>query len=208
MRDDELVARYPRCYHLAYGPEVWPSIQRHGLLSVAALLDRWEVAPVRQQQLLRVHRPAAVPLTHPVHGTAHLRDQHPLNIKMLGRALTDMTIPDWLEQLNRYVFFAPTMKRLESLYAAYNGQPRLVLTLSTTSLLEAHRYQVRLSRINTGAVRHINHTRGSDTFRRISSYDAKREVAEVAISNSVSDITDHVLRVETWHEDGTRRALE
>jgi len=150
VRDDELVARYPRCYHLAYGPEVWPSIKRHGLLSVAALLERWEVAPARQQEWLRVHRPTTVPLTHAEHGTAHLRDQHPLNVKMLERALTDMTVPDWLEQLNRCVFFAPTMKRLQSLYAAYDDRPRLVLTLSTRSLLEAHRYQTRLSHINTG----------------------------------------------------------
>ena len=204
MRDDELVARYPRTYHLAYGPEVWPNIQSFGLLCVAALLDRWEVAPARQQELLCAHRPKTVPLTHPVHGTAYLRDQHPLNIKMLERALTDMTVPDWLKQLNGYVFFAPTMKRLQSLYAAYNDRPRLVLTLSTKSLLEAHRYQTRLSPINTGAVRHVSHTRGTDTFRRISSYDPKREVAEVAILLSVSDVTDHVLRVETWHEDGTR----
>ena len=207
MREDELVARYPRCYHLADGPEVWPSIQRHGLLSVAALLERWEVPPDRQQELLRDHRPATVVLAHAVHGTATLRDQHPLNLKMLERTLTDMTVADWLEQLNRHVFFAPTKKRLESLYAAYADRSRLVLTIDTNSLIAVHRYQVRLSRINTGAVRHVNHTRGRDTLQRVSIFDAKREVAELAIVSGVRDIDQHVVRVETWDTDGNRTAL-
>jgi hypothetical protein len=70
-------------------------------------------------------------LEHPDHGTAYLRDQHPLSIKMLERALTDMTVSDWLEQLNQHVFFSPTVKRLESLYDAYSNQPRLVLSVDT-----------------------------------------------------------------------------
>lgn len=92
-----------------------------------------EVPPDRQQELLRDHRPATVVLAHAVHGTATLRDQHPLNLKMLERTLTDMTVADWLEQLNRHVFFAPTKKRLESLYAAYADRSRLVLTIDTNS---------------------------------------------------------------------------
>ena len=207
MQDDELTSRYPRCYHLAHGPEVWPSIKEPGLLSVAALLDRWEVPSDQRDHLLREQRQATVPLSHPVYGTAYLRDQHPMNVKMLQRALTDMTVPEWLEQLNRHVFFAPTPKRLEALHAAYADQPRLVLTLDTGSLLREHRYQTRLAAINTGAVRHIKHIRGSDTLQRVSIFDSKREVAEVAVSNAVPDIAQHVTRVEVWNPDGSRRTL-
>jgi hypothetical protein len=87
MRDDELVVQYPRCYHLAHGPEAWDSIRRHGLLSVSALLDRWEVTDEDRASLLREHRPTDVVLTHPVHGTAVLRDQRPLKVSMLAHAM-------------------------------------------------------------------------------------------------------------------------
>lgn len=130
-----------------------------------------------------------------------------MNIKMLERSLTDMTVPDWLEQLNRHAFFAPTMKRLEALYRAYANQPRLVLTGDTSSLLAAHRYQTRLSPINTGAVRHVNHIRGSNTLQRVSVFDAKRHVAEIAIANGVPDIATHVSRVEVWDPAGNRTLL-
>ncbi len=207
VQEDELTTRYPRCYHLAHSPDVWPSIQRHGLLSVGGILERWEVPSDARQRFLREHRPATIPLVHPVHGPVFLRDQHPLNIKMLERALTDMTVPDWLEQLNRHVFFAPTMKRLEALHRAYANHPRLVLIVDTRALLAAHRYQMRLSPINTGAVRHINHSRGSSTLQRVSIFDAKREVAEIAVTDGVPDITQHVTRVEVWGPAGDRTVL-
>lgn len=192
---------------MAYGPDAWPSIRQHGLLSVAALLERWEVPPEERHRLLREHRPATVPLSHPEYATVYIRDQHPLNVKMLERALTDMTVPDWLEQLNRHVFFAPTPKRLQDLYAAYNDQPRLVLTVDTRSLLAEHRYQTRLAAINTGAVRHVKHTRGSNTLQSVSIFDTKREVAEIAVINAVTDIAQHTTRVEVWNPDGSRMTL-
>ena len=207
MQDFELTSRFPRCYHLAHGPDAWPSIQQHGLLSVAALLERWEVPSEERHRLLREHRPATVPLSHPVYGTVYLRDQHPMNVKMLERALTDMTVPDWLEQLNRHVFFAPTPKRLEALHAAYADQPRLVLTVDTRSLLAEHRYQTRLAAINTGAVRHVKHTRGSNTLQPVSIFDTKRPVAEIAVINAVTDIAQHTTRVEVWNPDGKRTTL-
>lgn len=207
VQEDELTSRYPRCYHLAHGPDAWPSMRQHGLLSVAALLERWEVPSEERHGLLREHRSATIPLSHPAYGTAYLRDQHPLNVKMLERALTDMTVPDWLEQLNRHVFFAPTQKRLQDLYAAYADQPRLVLTLDTRSLLAEHRYQTRLAAINTGAVRHVKHERGSNTLQRVSIFDIKRPVAEIAVINAVPDIAKHTTRVEVWNPDGSRTTL-
>lgn len=204
MQEDELTSRYPRCYHLAHGPDAWPSIERHGLLSVAALLEKWDVPPEERRRLLRKHRSTTIRLTHPVYGTAYLRDQHPMNVKMLERALTDMTVPDWLEQLNRHVFLAPTPDRLATLHAAYAAQPRIVLTLDTRSPLAEHRYQTRLSAINTGAVRHVNHTRGSDTLQRVSLFDPKRPVAEIAVVNAVPDIARHTTGVQIWNPDGSR----
>jgi hypothetical protein len=78
------------------------------------------------------------------------------------------------------------------------GVPALVLTLNTRSLVTTHRASVRLSRLNSGAVRHINHRRGSTTFKTLDAfvYSANNQVAELAVIGSVPDIQAHVLRVE------------
>lgn len=204
MQEDEFVSRYAEVYHLAYGPEVWPSIRRHGLLSVSALLEKWEVPEGEQRRLMHEHRARTVELRHEAHGVAYLRDQHPLNVKMLKRALVDMTVSEWLYQLNSYVFFATTRARLESLYRAYSERPRLVLTVRTSTLLDNHRDRVRLSRLNTGAVRHVDHRRGRDTLSDISEWDAKQKPAELAVAGSVEDIERHLVAVEEWRPDGGR----
>lgn len=204
MQDIELWRRYPRCYHLAYGPSVWASMQAHGLLSVAAILRRREVDESLWDDYLESHRGTTVTLERPDHGAAFLRDQHPLNVKMLERALTDMTVPEWLEQLNRHVFFSPTAKRLNSLYAAYSMQRRLVIRLDTRELLDAHRFNIRLSALNTGAVRHVSHVRGSDTLKRVSLFDSRREVAEIAVVDGVPDLMTLHPHAEVWYPDGSR----
>jgi hypothetical protein len=47
---DEFAATYPQLYHLAEAGS-WPSIERHGLLSVSALLDLFEVDGNRREEL-------------------------------------------------------------------------------------------------------------------------------------------------------------
>ena len=38
----EFASVYPRLYHMAH-EDVWPHIQRHGLLNTRSILDLWEV---------------------------------------------------------------------------------------------------------------------------------------------------------------------
>ena len=42
MEIERLISRYPTLYHMAEDGS-WESIQRHGLLSTSALLDRFEI---------------------------------------------------------------------------------------------------------------------------------------------------------------------
>jgi hypothetical protein len=197
MKIDELVSRYPRLYHLA-SSDAWESIKTHGLLSTAALAERWEVSPSQYRELTAQHRPESVVLHHKTFGRATVRDQRPMPPTMLQRALTDMTPEAWLQLLNSMVFFSPTKDRLERLHAAYKGVPALVLTLDTSSLVTTHLRDVRLSRLNSGAVRHIDHHRGSTTFTMLNefTYSSKNQVAEVAVNGSVPNIQRHVLRAE------------
>jgi|SRR5215207_2801642 len=197
MNVDELVSRYPRLYHLA-SSDAWESIRTHGLLSTAALAECWEVPPSKYAALTRQHRPESVVLHHPKYGRATVRDQKPMPPSMLRRALTDMTPENWLQLLNSMVFFSPTIDRLERLHSAYNGVPALVLTLDTSSLVKSHLGDVRLSRLNSGAVRHVNHLRGSNTFTRLDDFthSSKNQVAELAVKHSVPDIRAHVVAAE------------
>lgn len=197
MNIDELVSRYPRLYHLA-SSDAWDSIKAHGLLSTAALTERWEVPPSQYRQLTAEHRPDSVVLHHETFGHATVRDQCPMPPSKLRRALTDMTPEAWLQLLNSMVFFSPTRDRLERLHSAYKGVPALVLTLDTNSLVTTHLRDVRLSRLNSGAVRHVDHHRGSTTFGTVAdfTYSSRNQVAEVAVNGAVPDIQDHVLRVE------------
>ncbi|WBQ07822.1 DUF7002 family protein [Kribbella sp. CA-293567] len=197
MNIDDLVSRYPRLYHLA-SSDAWESIKTHGLLSTAALAQRWEVPLTQYRELTARHRPESTVLHHKTFGRATIRDQRPMHPAMLRRALTDMPPEAWLQLLNSMVFFSPTTDRLERLHSAYQGVPALVLTLDTRSLVTAHLRDIRLSRLNSGAVRHINHHRGSTTFRTLDdfTYSTNNQVAELAVLNSVPNIQAHVLRAE------------
>jgi hypothetical protein len=162
------------------------------------------VPPERKTGLITQLRKGPEQVIHPARGTADIRDQHPMNEAMLRRTLTDMTVEEWLTELNSHVFFAPTKSRLESLYAAYRTAPRLVLTISTAQLVAEHGDRIRLSHLNSGAVRHVNHTRGSDTFQPIHQFVHKKAdwVAEIAVQNRVPITRGLVLGAEIWHPDG------
>jgi len=202
VKIEELIAYYPRLYHMAEDGS-WPSIQAHGLFSTARLIDLYEIPEPQRTQLLTQHRPESIPLTHPVHGRAVIRDQKPLQITKLNRLLTDLTAAQWIRMLNSYVFFWVHPDRLAGLLnaKAYRDRPHLVLTVDTGSLLRVYADRVRLSHLNSGAT-HVNGRRGSATFQSIAAFSHPRSrqrpakhVAELAVLGSVPDITDHTIEV-------------
>lgn len=106
MDVDELVARYPRLYHLA-SSDAWESIKTHGLLSTASLAVRFGVPPAQHRELTTQHRPESTVLHHPTFGRATVRDQRPMHPAMLRRALTDMT-PETRLQLLNSTYYGPS----------------------------------------------------------------------------------------------------
>lgn len=200
MLRSELTRLYPQLFHMAH-EDAWPGILRHGLLSTEALLDLFEVHEPLRGRLLRQHRPASVTVSHPVHGTAVIRDQKPLHPAKLAACLQDGVRPsDWLATLNSRVFFWLQPERLERLLAAraYRGGNHLVLTLDTRRLLDAlPDAAVTLSRINSGSTVFRAVPRGPATFLSVSDYPhphraqalaAASDVAELCVSYAVPDV--------------------
>ena len=204
-----LLARHPTLYHMAERGS-WPGIQRHGLLSTAALLDLFAVAGPRREAILRRHRPEGVTLTHPVHGTAVVRDQKPMGDAALRRCLAGGMHPaDWYELLNGKVFFWLTRARLLRLLGgrAYRGMEHEVLEIDALALVGAYRGRVMLSPINSGATFALGpQARGAETFRTIADYDlaywrqrrpAPDCVVELTVAYAVPDVARFVRRVVT-----------
>lgn len=184
----------------------WPAIQQHGLLSTTALLDLYEIQGDERDRLESARRPDSVPIHHPVHGTAWIRDNKPINEKVLRRTLVGMTEPEFYRLLNGRVFLWLTEIRLGKLRSAppYRGRPHDVLVVSTARLLAAYKDRVELSPINSGAVHPAaDYPRGAGTFSRIEEYAWSQRtakapsepIAEVTVPYAIPDIADLVLEV-------------
>lgn len=206
MRTSDLTRLYPEMYHMAADGS-WPSIARHGLLSTAALVDLWEItSPDLRDSLLRQRRPEQVPIEHPEHGVAIVRDHKPIREAALAGALIDMTPEQWIEVLNERVFFFVQRMRLESLLGAYRREAQIVITVDTASLVAAHEDRVELCRINSGfAQPHNKAPRNRQSFLPIAEYPHRDrrtpspqgiDLAELTVLGGVPDIADHVIRVE------------
>jgi hypothetical protein len=210
----DLIRLYPELYHVA--PDgAWSAIERHGLLSTAALVTRWGVrqgAP--QAAILTRRRAESIELTHPDYGTAVIRHQKALHESSLAGALEDLSPGEWYAMLNDRVFFFLQRTRLDELLAArlYRDDAHTVITVDTRSLVSAHEHDIELTRVNTGfAQRFSAEPRGRDSFESIEEFahptrahasTKVTDVAELAVRRGVRDITKHVTRVERVR-DGT-----
>lgn len=180
----------------------WPTIECWGLLSTTALLDRLEIAGTERAEIERRRRPQSVAIEHPDLGSAVIRDNKPLNEKLLMRSLDGgMTAEEWYLTLNARVFFWVKEKRLSTMLGAgaYKGDDHLVLEIDTAALLDRHLTSVTLTPTNTGATHPGNLVpRGRGTFRRFHEYDwdQRRDrtepAVELAVDYAVPDIRDLV----------------
>ena len=186
----------------------WSSIERFGLLSTTALLDLFEIAGDARVAIESVHRPESVSIRHPVHGTAWIRDNQPINQTVLRRTLAGMTEPEWYRSLNGRVFFWLSERRLAKMRAAslYSEREHDILVFSTESLLSAHAETVELSPINSGAVHAgCKISRSARIFRSISEYPwlervrvAPRDpIVEFTVAYAVPNVSRHVIDVCT-----------
>src|SRR6266849_7937738 len=198
----ELAKHYPRLYHMAQGGS-WPSIQRHGLLSTEVLLDLFEMTAEERRPILTQQRTQDVPITHPEHGGAVVRDQKPLNRAKLEGCLDGCSFAEWLQLLNSRVFFWLTVERLQTFMCAreYCAETHVVLTLDTLRLATDFQQSITLAPMNTGNTRHYAHRRGLWTFSGMSEYPFEERlrrplyytVVELAVEGGVRNITDYVI---------------
>lgn len=204
MTSEQLVAYCPRLYHLTATVNV-ESILRNGLLSVTALLNRFGIAGPERDALEASRRAKTETLSHVRWGTVQVRDQHPLSVRGLERALRGtMTVEAWLRLINGRVFFFPDQERLERLAGAYQHESQSILVVDTRRLVEMHAAAIELSHMNTGATAPAAHPRGPDTFRPLGEYpfDERRRrfgrrgaLAEVTVRYAVPDIRACLLEV-------------
>jgi hypothetical protein len=204
-----LVQLYPLLFHVTdFGNA--EGILRHGLRSTHQVLELFEANDAARSEALHGTRKRSIPLSHPLHGHASVRDQLPLSLPRLSGALTDMSVEEWLDRLNSLVFFWPTAERVRRLLKAppYVDRDHHVLTVDSAELVAHHGPQILLAPLNTGATRPFAHPRGRNTFLPLGKYplaDRRRRVgraaavAEVTVRNAVPDLAEMVVRVERWH---------
>jgi hypothetical protein len=200
--DRELFCRtFPQLYHMAHRNAL-AGIRQHGLLSTTALVDLFEVPREQRARILTRVRPDSIVIEHPVHGLAVIRDQKPLvSERRLAQALQGTaTTEEFLQLLNSRVFFWVNSDRLEGLRnaVAYRGEPQLVLTLDTRSLVGAYGDAINLCPMNSGACRPMPHPRSPDIFQSIQEYDfefnrrrkgsREKAVVECTVHDRVEDI--------------------
>jgi hypothetical protein len=200
-----IAQRWPRLYHLTE-VDSWPAIERHGLLSTAALLDLYGVSGARRQQLLANRRPEMVKLKRWRIGTAYVRDNKPMNETVLRRTLVDMDVSAYYRTLNERVFFFLEEAAVLKLRAAppYRGRAHELLVLDTVGLLERYQDAVELSPYNSGAV-HAGSTvqRGPRPFLSIAEYpwderrDKRPPIAELTVLGSVQNVTSLLVERRT-----------
>lgn len=206
MTEDELVAHYPRLYHMAHDG-AWPAIQQHGLLSATALLDLYKVTGKDRFALESERRPESVALAYGDLPGAVIRDQKPMRDHLLARCLEDGLAPrEWYEILNSRSFFWLSSSRIWRLLKAraYRDQPQTVLTIDSAQLIAAHRDRIWLSTLNSGSTLFNPQPRGLQTFKRMSDFPYEQRsktrrkednVVELVVDHSVPDVAKYVLAV-------------
>jgi hypothetical protein len=207
LTPEYLAERWPRLYHMAEAGS-WESVKRHGLLSTTALLDLFEITDAERDAIEAVRRTESIPIHHPEHGTAWIRDNKPINETVLRRTLTGMGEPDWYRTLNGRVFFWLSEHRLEKLRNAppYRHREHDILTVDTKSLLDAHAGEIELCHLNSGAVHPAaDYPRGAGSFQLIASYPwldrlataPAEPIVELTIPYAAPDIERFVIDVTT-----------
>lgn len=206
LKVDELVQHYPRLWHMAH-KDSWAAIREHGLQSTTAILDQYGVEGEERKRLEEMRRPDSVPVEKTGLPGAVIRDQKPMKESALATCLQDGLQPaDWYRILNAHSFFWLHRDRVRTLLKAraYRDLEQTVLTIDTASLVAAHKDQILLSPINSGATIYTPTPRGKGTFMKIEEFPFKERrrtrplsgtVVELLVKHSVPDIADHVLAV-------------
>ena len=208
MSPDEFAERVPRLFHVT-DRQAWPLIERHGLLSTNSMIDRFVRDPERADRLRSERRGKPVPLYEGETGErAMLNDNIPLIFSRLAGALDDGLTPvDWLQLLNKRVYFFPSREKADSFIEAgrRGGRTKLMLTFDAHSLATAHLDRLFIAPINTGSALRTPARRGHAIFAPVASvswdeFAARRAtikkspdtVAEVSLLGDLPDAANHL----------------
>jgi len=202
----ELLTDCPTLYHMAERGS-WQSIQKYGLLSTTALLDRYGISGMARERIESERRPTSIYLGSNDLGRAVVRDQLPMDDRGLERCLQDNLLPkDWYRILNGKAFFWLTQERLLRLLNAgtYRLEEHDVLALNASALVEVYLDKIWLCPINSGCTKPFPHPRGMETFQRVWEYPYEywrtrrargERVVELAVDYAVPDVAKFVSRV-------------
>jgi hypothetical protein len=173
---------------------VWPLIQRHGLLSTAAICESLELSEAETLLYLRTYRPEKICL-----GDFVLRDNKPLRQHNLARNLqgSGLTREDWHEMLNRRVFFSTKAEFVAQLRKSYISDPVTIIAVDTKKLLQLQLNKVELSSKNSGAARMPTHMKSRETFVKLGKFPfhSKSKPKELTVYHSVPDLEQLTVRV-------------
>ena len=198
----------PFVYHLAEA-ENWPSIERDGLFSTCALLERAGMSGSNRAVIEREHRPKRTILSSGL----VIRDQKPMPPAALERCLVGLTSAQWYQLLNSKVFFWCDIDRLNRQRRACGDFPQVVLKISAARLLNRYAAQAAVTPINTGNARRKPALRGAATFVPYSVWadtawlseaqalgtrprSPRHLPVELTIADSVPDVMDFVVSVK------------
>lgn len=187
-----------RAFHMV-DAENWPAIQRHGLYSTTALIERAGLTgaaarPFAEWRATGMDLPSG----------AQIRDQAPMPPAALARCLDPGLTPQaWYDLVNAKVFFWLDQDRLARHIGACRGRPQIVVTVDLHSLLARHGDRAFLTPFNTGNARRAAAARGHRTFVPLATWlDSRWESesggkrarshppAELAIEGSVPDVLE------------------
>ena len=187
----------------------WPSIKKRGLLSTSAALDKLGIQGKERTALESDHRPEKVTIGSGANAIV-LRDQKPMPPDRIAKALVDGSTPrQWYKFLNGKVFMWAEEARLLRLLGAqwYRDLEHDVLTIDTTSLVNAHGGSISLCRMNSGNTLPYWHARGIADFHAIHQYPVKKSgaplkpVVEVVVHYAIPDISKYVVDVRRMRGD-------
>ena len=190
-------------------PDTWSSIRELGLLSTAAILDRYGISGAARDAIESEHRPVKSQVG-PAGGGIILRDQGPMFPDRLTRALpANVSCAQWYRRLNGLVFMWAERERLLRLLnaRAYRKLEHDVLTIDSERFVTAYASKISLAHMNSGNTWPAPHKRDMNLFRRIDDYPTKRSgaplkpVVEVVTDYAIPNVQQFVISVDRMRGD-------
>jgi len=202
---DQFVLLYPSLFHMAEAGS-WRSVREHGLLSTTALLDLFEIDGPKRREIETQWRPTGVPIHHPIHETAVIRDQWPMPPEHLAKGLDGVSPQQWYEFLNRRTFLWLSEQRLMRMLNAspYRDAAHDVLTLDTRAFVDEYVDRIMVCQINSGFAMPMFGKvtpRSFETFQTIEQRAAAGRLgglAELTVEYAAPDAWRFVTSVESW----------